>query len=413
MFQWFSDLNSNERRTFWACFGGWALDALNVQIYSLAAPLLIIVWHVSTSDIGQAAFWALFTSAFGGWLAGIFSDRVGRVRMLQITIIWFAVFTAFSGLAQNLTQLVILRALQGFGFGGEWTAGAILMGEVITARHRGKAVGTVQAGWAIGWGAAVLFATWITMALPAQTAWRVMFMIGLLPALMVFLIQRYVAEPPVFLETRKLVAEKGGNGILAIFAPDVIKTTILASLLATGAQGGYYAITTFLPIFLRTERHISVLGSGGYLAAIIVASFFGYICSAYLADGVGRRVNFLIFAVLSSITVLFYTLVPISDSQMLLLGLPLGFFSAGIFSGMGPFLTEIYPSRIRGSGQGFCYNVGRAVGATFPWLVGVLSSRLGGLGIAIGTLAVAAYSVMAIAAFLLPETKGKTLQAYQ
>jgi MFS family permease len=106
-------------------------------------------------------------------------------------------------------------------------------------------------------------------------------------------------------------------------------------------------------------------------------------------------------------------LVPISDAQMLLLGLPLGFFSAGIFSGMGPFLTEIYPSRIRGSGQGFCYNVGRAVGATFPWLVGVLSSRLGGLGIAIGALAVAAYSVMAIAAFLLPETKGKALQAYQ
>ncbi|HEY4276128.1 MAG TPA: MFS transporter [Rhizomicrobium sp.] len=413
MFKWYFELDTVGRRTFLACFGGWALDALDVQIYSFAAPLLISVWHVSTTDIGQAAFWALFTSAFGGWFTGLLSDRIGRVRVLQITVIWFAVFTALSGFAQNLTQLIIIRAAQGIGFGGEWTAGAVLMGEVIAARHRGKAVGTVQAGYAIGWGGAALAATIFTTALPAEIAWRAMFFVGLLPALFVFLIQRYVEEPKVFLETRKIAEKKGGNGIWAIFAPDMIKTTILASLLATGAQGGYYAITTFLPTFLRTERHISVMGSSGYLAVIIVASFLGYLVSAYLADGIGRRLNFILFAVLSAITVIFYTLVPITDSFMLVLGFPLGFFSAGIFSGMGPFLTEIFPSRIRGSGQGFCYNAGRAVGAAFPWMVGGLEHGLGGLGIAIGALSIFAYSIMAIAAFLLPETKGRTLEAYK
>jgi MFS family permease len=412
MFDWFTGLNAGERRTFWACFGGWALDALDVQIYTFVAPLLITVWHVTTGDIGRVAFVALFTSAFGGWITGLFADRVGRVRMLQLTILWFAFFTALSGFTENVDQLLIVRALQGFGFGGEWAAGAVLMGEVIAAQHRGKAVGTVQAGWAIGWGAAAIFATIITANLAPEIAWRVMFFVGLLPALLVFFIRRFVAEPAVFLETRKIAAAKGGNGILAIFAPDVVMTTILAAVLTTGAQGGYYAITTFLPIFLRTERHISVIGSGGYLAVIITASFIGYVVSAYLADAIGRRLNFLLFAVASGITVLVYTMVPIDNSVMLVLGFPLGFFASGIFSGMGPFLTEIFPSRIRGSGQGFCYNFGRAVGAAFPWLVGNLQESFGGLGITIGVFAVSAYALMAAAAFLLPETRGKALRAY-
>ncbi|HVJ56111.1 MAG TPA: MFS transporter [Aliidongia sp.] len=413
MFEWFTGLNAGEKRTFWACFGGWALDALDVQIYSFVAPILITVWHVTAGDIGQAAFWALFTSAFGGWITGLFSDRIGRVRMLQITIIWFAFFTALSGLTENLTQLIIVRACQGLGFGGEWAAGAVLMGEVIAAKHRGKAVGTVQAGWAVGWGLAAIASAVLQSFLPPEYAWRGMFLIGLVPALLVFFIRRFVSEPAVFVETQKQIAQKGGSGILAIFEPGVIGTTLLASLLATGAQGGYYSITTFLPLFLKTERHISVTGSSLYLAIIITASFLGYVTSAYLADALGRRLNFILFAVLSAITVAAYMIVPINDSVMLVLGFPLGFFSAGIFSGMGPFLTEIFPSRMRGSGQGFCYNVGRAVGAAFPWLVGSLKEELGGLGIAIGVFAVGAYAVMALAALLLPETRGKTLQAYE
>ncbi len=377
------------------------------------APILVTVWGVTTADIGQAAFWALFTSAFGGWITGLFSDRVGRVRMLQITILWFAFFTALSGLTQNLTQLIIVRACQGLGFGGEWAAGAVLMGEVIAARHRGKAVGTVQAGWAVGWGAAAIFATIITTNLAPELAWRVMFLIGLVPALLVFFIRRFVEEPKIFIETRKAVERKGGAGILAIFSPEIIGTTILTSILVTGAQGGYYAITTYLPLFLRTERHISVLGSGAYLAIIITASFIGYVTSAYLADSLGRRMNFLLFAICSGITVAVYMLLPVNDSLMFVLGAPLGFFSAGIFSGMGPFLTEIFPSRMRGSGQGFCYNVGRAVGAVFPWLVGSLQKELGGLGVTIGVFAVGAYATMAVAAWLLPETRGKVLAVYE
>jgi sugar phosphate permease len=127
---------------------------------------------------------------------------------------------------------------------------------------------------------------------------------------------------------------------------------VLTSLLATGAQGGYYAITTWLPTYLKTERKLSVIGTGGYIAVIIIGSFIGYLVGAYLADRIRRRANFILYAVCSLITVLVYTQLPIDDTLMLLLGFPLGFFASGLFSGMGAFLTENFPTRMRGSGQG-------------------------------------------------------------
>src|ERR1700693_6345147 len=164
--RWYGELAPNEKRTFWACFGGWALDAMDVQIFSFAIPAIIAAFRISNADAGLIGTVTLLTSAIGGWVAGALSDRFGRVRTLQITILWFALFTLLCGFAQNYTQLLIFRALMGLGFGGEWAAGAVLMGEVIQAQHRGKAVGTVQSGWAIGWGAAALMGTGFFSVLP-------------------------------------------------------------------------------------------------------------------------------------------------------------------------------------------------------------------------------------------------------
>jgi MFS family permease len=195
---------------------------------------------------------------------------------------------------------------------------------------------------------------------------------------------------------------------MEIFLPGILKTTILTSLLATGAQGGYYAIATWLPTFLRTERKLTVLGTGGYLAVIIIGSFIGYLVSAYLADRIGRRANFILFAVCSVVTVIVYTQIPVNDTMMLILGFPLGFFASGIFSGMGAFLTENFPTPIRGSGQGFAYNFGRGVAALNPTFVGLLSAQLP-LGQSIGVFAILAYGILIVAALLLPETKGRQL----
>jgi len=410
---WVLDLTAAERSTLVATFGGWALDGMDVMVYSFVIPTLIAAWHISKGQAGLLGTAALLISAVGGWLAGLLADRFGRVRVLQITILWFAFFTFLSGFTNSFWQLLMTRGLQGLGFGGEWAVGSVLMGEAIRGQHRGKAVGTVQGGWAIGWGIAAICYTVLFSVLPAAIAWRAMFWIGILPALLVFYIRRNVPEPEVFDLTRAraaLLSER--SHFLEIFSPALLKTTFLTALLATGAQGGYYAITTWLPTFLKTSRGLSVLNTGGYLFVVIVGSFVGYIISAWLADRLGRKRTLILFAVCSFVTVTAYTFLPISNSLMLVLGFPLGFFASGSFSPMGAFFTELFPSRLRGSGQGFSYNYGRAIGALFPTSVGYLSARIS-LGHAISTFAVTAYLIMILAVLLLPETRGKELQVYE
>ena len=406
---WLLDLAPNERSTLLATFGGWALDGMDVMVYSFAIPSLIALWHISKGQAGILAAATLIISAVGGWLAGLLADRYGRARVLQVTIVWFALFTFLSGFTNSFWQLLITRGLQGLGFGGEWAVGSVLMGETIRAEHRGKAVGTVQGGWAIGWGVAAIFYTVLFSALPPAMAWRALFWIGILPALLVFYIRRYVPEPEIYRRTRAQLAGEGRR-FLEIFSPSLLGVTMLTSLMATGAQGGYYAITTWLPTYLKTVRGLSVLNTGVYLMVVIAGSFTGYMISAWLTDRLGRRRTLILFAVCSFVTVAAYTYLPIGNGVMLLLGFPLGFFASGSFSPMGAFLTELFPSRVRGSGQGFSYNFGRGIGALFPALVGYLSARIS-LGGAIAIFSLSAYLVMIVAVALLPETRGKELVA--
>jgi MFS family permease len=410
LFAWIGTLTARERSTFIACVGGWGLDAMDVQIYSFVIPALIATWGISRGEAGFLGTAALLSSAVGGWLAGYIADRFGRVRTLQIAIAWFAVFTFLSGVAQNYQQLFAARVMLGFGFGGEWAAGAVLLGEVIRPEYRGKALGTMQAGWAVGWGAAAVLYAGFFSVLSTEIAWRALFWVGILPAFLVFFVRRFVDEPPVYLKARAdLLAAGDKPSFFEIFQPPLLKITFLGGLLGTGAQGGYAAVTTWLPTYLRTERHLSVLDSAGYLAVSIVGAFFGYLSGGILADKIGRRLTFLTFAVGAGAVVVVYTAVPFGNTTMLVLGAPLGFFASGVFSAMGPFFTEHFPTRVRGVGQGFAYNVGRATGALFPTLVGMLSARMP-LGEAIGWFAGIAYGVMAVAAFLLPETRGKALE---
>ena len=152
MLAWFGEFNVKERRTMGACFGGWALDAFDVQMYSFVIPTVIVLWGLSRGKAGLIGTVTLLISSLGGWLSGTLADRFGRVRMLQITILWYSVFTFLCAFAQNFEQLFVLRALHGLGFGGEWAAGAVLMGEVIRDKYRGRGVGIVQTGWADGLG---------------------------------------------------------------------------------------------------------------------------------------------------------------------------------------------------------------------------------------------------------------------
>ncbi len=344
------------------------------------------------------------------------SDRYGRVRTLQVTILWFSLFTfAVRIRAVRTPQLLVLKALQGFGFGGEWAAGAVLMAETIRPENRGKAMGTVQSAWAVGWGAAVLLFAGLFFVLPQQDAWRVLFGVGLLPALLVIYVRRAVPEPQVSVDAmrdrRKAVAAGRSdlpNPLGLIFAPGLLRVTMIGGLLGVGAHGGYYALMTWLPTYLQSERHLSVLSTGGNLAVIIVAFWCGCIASAQLLDRIGRRATIATFAICCVLTVVAYLFVPLTDTQMLIVGFPLGFFAAGIPASLGALFNELYPVEARGAGVGFCYNFGRVVSAGFPWLVGHMSTSMP-LGRAVGIDAGIAYGIVVVAVLLLPETRGRSL----
>jgi len=407
MSNWYSECSPLEKRTFWASFGGWALDALDVQMFGLAIPALIAAFGISKADAGLLGSVTLFFGAFGGWLGGALGDRYGRVKALQITVLTFALATFACAFAMSYTQLLVLKAVQGLGFGAEWAVGAVLMAEIIRPEHRGKALGSVQSAWAIGWGAAVLLSALVFTYAPADIAWRILFAIGLLPALLIIFIRRGLKEP-----VRAVAADAKAPffaTLSGIFHRDVLRSTLVGGLFGIGAHGGYAALTTFLPTYLREVRHLSVLGSSFYLAVIIAAFFCGCVASGISSDRVGRRANVAFFASACIVTVLVYIFAPLTDAQMLVLGFPLGFFSAGIPASMAALFSELYPAGVRGTGVGFCYNFGRIVSAAFPFLVGFLSDRIG-LGPAIGIDAAFAYSLVLIAVVLLPETRGKVFE---
>jgi MFS family permease len=409
MLAWFSDLTTRERRTMTACFGGWSLDALDVQVFSFVIPSLLALWKITAGQAGELATVTLLVSAFGGWLAGAACDRFGRVRVLQVTIVWYAMFTFLCGFAQNFEQLFIFRALQGLGFGGEWAAGAVLMGEVIRDKYRGRAVGIVQTGWSIGWGAAALLYTILIATLPEALAWRALFWIGILPAGLVFWIRRFVEEPVL---NQRHAAPAGILHIFSALKPPYLSTTWRVALMVAGAQGGSYALTIWLPTYLKTVRHISSVGTGSYLMVLILGAFFGFVSGAYLADGIGRKPTFMISAIGSVVLTIVYLFAPIGNGMILPVGFLLGYVSLIMFSPMGSFMTELYPTAVRGVGQGFCYNAGRGIGALFPAAVGFLAERFG-LGLAIAVFSLSAYGLMIVALLLLPETRGRSLASLE
>jgi MFS family permease len=406
MLEWFNTLSRNEKKTFWACFSGWGLDAMDTQMYALTLPTLIALWGMSKGQAGFLGTAVLVFAALGGWIAGMLADRYGRVRILQITIIWFSVFTFFSGLTNSFGELLVSRSLQGLGFGGEWAVGAVLISEAINSKVRGRVVGAIQAGWAVGYAIAVLISTILFTYLPPNLAWRVFFFLGLAPALLVIWIQRNIDEAPIFKESAKATDRKAG--VWVVFSKPYRPTMLKAVLLTFGIYGGNYVMITWLPAYLKLVLNLSIASVGGYLAINILGSFSGAFLNGWMADAVGRRLTFIIIALAQAIAVAIYTLAPINLTATLLLGFVLGTLQSGTAAGTGAFLAELFPTHIRGTAQGFTGNAGRAIGAVMPTIVGVLSADMK-LAAAMGLCACASYMIVVIAALLLPETRGRDL----
>ena len=199
---WYHKLDRTERRTYWACFAGFGLDAMDTTIYALVIPALIATLGLTKPEAGYLATASLAGAAVGGWIAGILADRIGRVRILQLTILMVASFTFLAAFASGFWPLLVVRFFQGLGYGGEAAVGGVLISEVIAPELRGRVAASVQSSYAVGYAVSVSLLPVITSLFSEEIGWRVFFALGVIPAGLVFFIRRLVPESGVYVDAQ-------------------------------------------------------------------------------------------------------------------------------------------------------------------------------------------------------------------
>lgn len=409
---WYSTLSTTERRTFLAAFGGLALDALDSTMFALLTPTLIAVLGLTHPQAGLFATANLVSAALGGWVFGILADRVGRVRVLQITVLLVALSTFAAAFAHGFTHLLIARAIQGFGYGGEAAVGAVLVAEVVAPAIRGRVAAAVQSGYALGNATSVALLPIILGSTGPDLGWRIMFSVGLMPALIVFFVRRLVPESAVFVADAENRGERDIQtpSVWLIFKPPYLRQTIVATSFAVGALGAAFVMITWLPTYVQQVLGMPLKQMAGYLAINIFGSFCGPVIFGLIADRIGRRPAFLTYLVLQAINVVIFTQAPLGIATTVVLGFFLGLFQAGIASGIMPTFSELFPTDIRATGAGFSLSAGRGIGSVIPASVGFLSTGIG-LGNAMAIGAVTGYAIALVILIFLPKRDGVDLAA--
>jgi MFS family permease len=322
---------------------------------------------------------------------------------MTLSILLYSGATAGLATAGSLWQLVAWRVAVGLGMGGEWSCGSVLVAETWPAQHRAKAMGIMQSGWAIG----ALIAAAMSWLMLDRFGWRVLFLAGAFPAVIAFLIRRNVEEPDVWRAQRREPSRWS-----EMFSRTYIWRTTTATLLASSVLIAFWGVVTWLPAFLATPvaeggAGLTVARSAAWLIVLQTGAFFGYITFGWIADRIGRRPAFTIFMIAAAIVVPLFAFKARSPATLLVLGPLVGYFAHGYFSLFGAMLAELFPTRIRASAQGFCYNGGRLASAAAPFAIGA-AARTHGLGLAIAVDAVF-FAVGAVLIWLLPETRGTAL----
>lgn len=392
----------NAWRALFAAQLGWMLDATDFLLFNFALLSIRAEFKLTNQQVTLPVMSALIASAVGGIVFGRIADRIGRVRAMSFSILLYSLATAGMASSQNLWQLVAWRVLVGLGMGGEWSAGSVLVAETWPAKHRAKAMGIMQSGWAIG----ALIAAALAALVLEPFGWRVLFLLGAAPALLAFAVRRTVEEPKIWRE--RVETSRWSE----IFSPEYRRRVILATLVAASVLLAFWGVTTWLPAFLATPvaeggAGLTMTKGALWLIVLQVGAFFGYITFGWFADRIGRRPAFTFFMIAATVVVPLFAFGARSTVTLLLVGPLVGYFAHGYFSMFGAMLAELFPTRIRASAQGFCYNTGRLVSVAAPLGIGAAATKYG-LGFAIACDAVF-FALGAALIWLLPETKGTEL----
>jgi MFS family permease len=402
----------------------WVFDSMDSTLYALVLqPALHDLLRgpgggpVSPKVIGWygGIIFSIFLIgwAIGGVLFGLLADHCGRTRALIFTILIYAGFTGLAAVSQTWWQLALFRFITALGIGGEWAAGAALVAEVWPEAKRTKAAGLLQSAWAAGF----LVAALLNLLL-RNHGWRPIFVVGVAPALVAVCVFRWVHEPERWVRARD--AERRDPAarpfkLAELFAPDLRRATLVGSGLAFVAVFGLWGATNWTPTLIRALPGLQGLSPSeltsrvSYATMVLnVGALAGYLAFGPLADRVGRRWVFALMCLGSLVMLPVTFLTPRTYVQVLLLLPLLGFFNNGIFSGFPIYLPELYPTRIRATGAGFCFNIGRVLASAGPLVTGCLVTALGSFGRAASVVALI-YLVGLLILPFAPETRGRPL----
>lgn len=408
LFGWWRAGTPEGRRALVAGSLGWMLDSFDVMLYALVLATLMKDLEMSKFTAGLLGSATLVASAIGGLIFGVVADRYGRTRALIWSILIYSVFTAACGFAQTIAQLAVFRIFLGLGMGGEWASGAALVSETWSAEYRGKALGFMQSAWAVGYGAAALV---VAVVMPLW-GWRAVFFVGVLPALLTIWVQKRVEEPALWRSRRAAAATASRRaGLADVFRGDLLRLTVAVTLMNACTMFAWWGFNQWIPAYLSLPAADGGIGlstrtMSGFIIAMQVGMWFGYVTFGFISDAVGRKRAYVAYLLTAAVLMLGYRTTQ-NPTLLLLLGPVVAFFATGYFTGFGAVTAEIYPTEIRATAQGFTYNVGRIGSAVAPWAVGRLADT-SGFGAAF-SLAAVAFVLAAIMWTWIPETKGRAL----
>ena len=403
-FAWLRHATPPERKSLIAGGLGWMLDAMDVMLYSLVLAFLIREFAMDTRTAGLLNSLTLVASAIGGLLFGVIADRIGRIRALMASILVYALASAACGLSHTIPQLATFRFVLGLGMGGEWTTGAALIAETWRAEHRGKALGFMQSAYAIGEAIAALV---VALVLP-HFGWRPVFFVGVLPAFLVFWIQRSVPESELW---KQRAARKEKVSLRRLLDKSMLRNGILATTMNACSMFGYWGLFTWIPAYLSLPpaqggRGLSLVKTTTFFLVLCFGKWLGYALFGFFSDAFGRRKPYFLYLIIAA------ALVPVYGTSrsafwLLVLGPLVAFFGTGYFSGYAAIASELFPGEIRAAAMGLSYNIGRGISAVAPFAVGALALRFG-IGPAF-FLQAGAFLMAALLALALPETRGQEL----
>ncbi len=431
---WYRSLNRSQWKALIAANLGWTFDGF--EVFALILTVGVALHQLLDPSqypripayAGAVIAITVFGWAIGGLLGGVLADYLGRKRSMTLTILAYSLLTGVSAFSWDWLSFAVFRFLVGLAIGSEWATGASIMAELWPAKARGRGGAFLQAGYPIG--SILASGVWLLIGTSGPDAWRYMYLIGVLPALIVFWIRRNIPESPRWEESnrrrraaydlrRQGAALQGEDAALVrftlvdVFAEPAVRARLfLTFVMSLSVTIGYWGVSTFVPSYvgsvataagLPAQRWAALAGLVQNLGALIGFASFGF-----LADAFGRKPTTILFYLMCLIlTPIVYLWV--EDIHVLLFALVVyGFFIQGVFSWTPIWLPELFPTRMRATAAGFIFNAPRLISAIAPLIAGTLIVSLGGYGKA-ATIIGLFYILGLIAVPFLPETKGKPL----